>query len=275
MVHDPFMDVALDCSMEMKTRHFRKFLTGAFRTAAFAALLLPSYALLAYVLLPASWHHFQKRQPRGDFAVSYTAEAIPADPLNVALIGSRGQVIGAMRAAGWLPADRITLRSGWRDAGSVLFNRPYPTAPVSTHFVGNRPQDLAFELQVGRSPRRRHHVRLWRVRNAGRDETLWIGAASFDARVGVSHFTGEVMHHIDPDVDRERERLLSDLQRTGGIARVFHLEKFRPAGTGRNGGGDRYVTDGVLGIAVLKAPAPAAGYSSPAAGGAPSRPDKS
>ena len=90
----------------------------------------------------------------------------------------------------------------------------------------------------------------------------------------MSHFTGEVMHHIDPDVDRERERLLSDLQRAGTISRVSHLEKFRPAGTGRNGGGDRYVTDGVLGIAVLKSP-PAPLYSSPAPRGAPSKPDKS
>jgi hypothetical protein len=257
----------------MKTRHFQRLLKGSLRAAAFAALLLPSYALLAYVLLPASWNSYQSRLTRRDLAVSYTAEAIPADPLNVALVGSRERVVAAMRAAGWLPADRITLRSGWRDAHSVLFNRPYPTAPVSTHFVDNRPQDLAFELQVGKSPRRRHHVRLWCVDKAGRNETLWIGAASYDLWVGLSHFTGEVMHHIDPDVDQERERLLSDLQRAGAIARITHLAKFRTAGTGRNGGGDRYVTDGGLGIAVLKDPAVPA-YS-PVPRGAPSRPDRS
>ena len=257
----------------MKTRHFRRFLKGSLRAAAFAALLLPSYALLAYVLLPASWQSYQSRSTRRDPAVSYTAEAIPADPLNVALVGSRAQVVAAMRAAGWLPADRITLRSGLRDAHSVLFDRPYPTAPVSTHFVDKRPQDLAFELQVGKSPRRRHHVRLWRTDNAEGDKTLWIGAASYDLRVGLSHFTGEVMHHIDPDVDQERERLLSDLQRAGAVARVSHLAKFRAAGTGRNGGGDRYLTDGGLGIAVLKDPRVPA-YS-PAPRGAPSRPDRS
>jgi hypothetical protein len=231
--------------------------------------MLSSYALLAYVLLPVSWHHFQERQPAGDGTVSYTAEAIPADPLNVALVGSRDDVIAGMRAAGWLPADRITLSSGWRDARSVLLNRPYPTAPVSTHYLGNRPQDLAFELQVGRSPRRRHHVRLWSAGSAEPGKTLWIGAASYDVRVGVSHFTGEVMHHIDPAVDRERERLLSDLARAGAAGSVTHLEKFRPASPSRNGGGDSYFTDGALGIAVLK------DYSSPSIRGAPSRPDKS
>jgi hypothetical protein len=257
----------------MKRPSLGSLLGAGRRAAAFAALMLSSYALLAYFLLPVSWQRFQQQRPAGDGTVSYTAEAIPADPLNVAFVGSRSQVVAAMGAAGWLPADRITFRSGWRDAKSILFDRPYPTAPVSTHFVRGRPQDLAFELQVGKSPRRRHHVRLWSAGNASAGGKLWIGAASYDARVGVSHFTGEVMHHIDPDVDRERERLLSDLEHAGAVARVSHLTEFRAAGTGRNGGGDRYVTDGRLGIAVLKDPG-VPGYS-PAPRGAPSRPDRS
>jgi hypothetical protein len=40
----------------------------------------------------------------------------------------------------------------------------------------------------------------------------------------------------------------------------------------RNGGGDRYFSDGGLGIAVLKAPAD---YNSPSICGAPIKPDKS
>src|SRR6478735_4606999 len=104
-------------------RHgWRLLRRGTLRASAALILVLPSYALLAYVLLPASWHHYQNRSPRRDRAVSYTAEAIPANPLNVALVGSREQVTEAMRAAGWLPADRISLKSGWRDANSVLFN---------------------------------------------------------------------------------------------------------------------------------------------------------
>jgi len=231
---------------------------AVFRGLAGIVMVLPSYALLAYVLLPASWHQYQKRLPRSAPAISYTAEGIPADPLNVALVGSRGQVLEALRAAGWLPADRITLASGWRDAHSVLFNRPYPTAPVSTHYFRNRPQDFAFEQQVGKSPRRRHHVRFWRVDDsAGPAGTLWIGAASFDSALGVSRFTGEVMHHIDPQVDRERERLLADLKTAGVVESASRAENFRPAGRGENGAGDLYLTDGGLGIAVLRsAPEP-------------------
>ncbi|HKA35751.1 MAG TPA: LssY C-terminal domain-containing protein [Thermoanaerobaculia bacterium] len=250
----------------------------ALRACAAALMILPSYALLAYVLLPASWSQFQKRLPREGNGISYTAEGIPADPLNVALVGTREEVVEAMRAAGWVAADRITLRSGWRDAHSVLFNRSYPAAPVSTHYLGDRPQDLAFEQQVGKSPRRRHHVRFWRVEDPsprGSDRPLWIGAATYDAALGVSRFTGEVMHHIDPEVDRERERLLADLEAGGVVERVTRAQNFRPAGDGRNGGGDPYRTDGALAIAVLRpSPAGSACYSAPEAP-APSRSDKS
>jgi hypothetical protein len=39
---------------------------------------------------------------------------------------------------------------------------------------------------------------------------FWLGAATFDTRVGFSHTTGQVTHHIGPDVDAERDRYRTD-----------------------------------------------------------------
>jgi hypothetical protein len=223
------------------------------RVSLAAAALLSSYALLAYVLLPASW-----RLQKVPFAstplsrVTYTAEGIPSDPLNVAVVGTREEVVDAMREAGWHLADRITLASGWKDARSVLLNRPYPTAPMSTQYLWNRPQDLAFEQAVGKSPRRRHHVRFWRMRAEPSGRTFWLGAATFDLYVGVSHFTGEVMHHIDPDVDAERDKVLADLQLAGRVRDVRAVEGFRKSGSGQNCAGDLYRSDGRLLVATLR-----------------------
>ena len=228
------------------------------RGAAVAVVLLPSYALMAYVLLPASWRlqnapFYREGEAASVSRVTRTAEGIPSDPLNVALVGTRLQVLSAMRAAGWHRADRISLRSGWRDAQSVLLDRPYPTAPMSTQYVAERPQDLAFEQTIG-SPRRRHHVRFWRVSSASSPaETIWLGAATYDLSVGVSRFTGEVMHHIDPNVDSERDKLLSDLSAASRVAGIRYLDSFQ-ARMGQNGGGDGYRTDGRLGVAVLGSP---------------------
>ena len=223
---------------------------------AFAVLflLLPSYATLAYVVLPAVWRRHVPPPPQEEVPrLTYTAEGIPADPVNVALVGSEAALVAAMRAAGWTRADRISLRSGLRDVRSVLFDRPYSSAPMSTHFVGRRrPQDIAFERTVGRSPRRRHHVRFWRFDGEpDRGATVWLGAASFDRGMGISHFTGEVMHHIDPRIDAERDALVRDLRIAGRVGSLTWIPDFCPAARGVNGGGDRYETDRRLAAARL------------------------
>ncbi len=238
------------------------------RTARFGAAVLlsiPAYGAVAYVVLPMSWRGYQRfALASSGTGCSRTAEGIPADPLNVALVGTRDDVVSAMRAAGWEPADPITWRSGLRDAASILFDRPYSSAPVSRHFLFGRPQDLAFERVEGRSPRRRHHVRLWRAA-----EAYWIGSATFDRSVGVSRRTGEVMHHIEPAVDAERATLFADLARGGRLERVRASDGPHPAGEDRNGGGDRYVTDGLLWTGVLSRVRQGASSVSVAAGRVP------
>lgn len=226
----------------------RRFLV---RVLVGAVLSLPAYAVLAYVVLPVSWRQYGRfggnRPAEG---VTRTYEGIPGDPLNVELVGSLVEVVSAMRAAGWTPADPIGMRSGLRDVASILFDRPYPSAPVSTHFLYGRAQDIAFQRAVGRSPRRRHHVRLWAIGDPNR-ATLWVGAATFDRTMGLSRFTGELMHHIDPDVDAERETLLVDLARAGRIAAREYHDGPRGAMRGKNGGGDPYFTDGKIAVAEL------------------------
>jgi hypothetical protein len=93
---------------------------------------------------------------------------------------------------------------------------------------------------------------------------LWLGAASFDRGVGLSRLTGQVTHHIDPDLDTERDRLMADLERAGQLARRYQQPGVGPTRDGRNAGGDRYVTDGLLSVGVLRAtagPPPRAGPS--------------
>jgi hypothetical protein len=221
------------------------------RVLAAATLSLPAYGVLAYVVLPVSWRQYGRFGGRGPVAgVTRTFEGIPGDPLNVELVGTLPEVVAAMRAAGWTPADPIGMRSGLRDVASILFDRPYPSAPVSTHFLYGRAQDLAFQRAVGRSPRRRHHVRLWAVGDPAH-ATLWIGAATFDRTMGLSRFTGELMHHIDPDVDAERETLLADLACAGRVSARDYQEGAQGAVRGKNGGGDPYFTDGRIAVARL------------------------
>jgi hypothetical protein len=123
---------------------------------------------------------------------------------------------------------------------------------VSPLFVFGRRQDLAFEKPVGDNARRRHHVRFWRSAELGRGALpLWIGAVTFDRSVGLSHRTGQITHHIAPDVDAERDGLIADLSNHGWLTELFQVTGVGSTLVGRNGGGDRYYTDGELTVGVL------------------------
>jgi hypothetical protein len=182
-----------------------------------------------------------------------TAQGIPGGPINVGLIGTQEDLIGAFHAAGWYPADPITLRTSVEIIGSVLFDRPYKSAPVSPLFFEGRQEDLAFEKPDGISADRRHHVRLWSVLAKGSDDTrpVWLGAVSFDSGVTLSRDTGQVTHRIAPDIDRERGRLIGGLNNAHMVTAIYQMKGIGPTLNGRNGEGDPYYTDGEIWVAKL------------------------
>ncbi|MCL5097258.1 MAG: LssY C-terminal domain-containing protein [Candidatus Omnitrophica bacterium] len=212
-----------------------------------------SYGSIAYGLMPTLWEHYEnypawKTAPRR----TQTREGIPGDVLNAGLVGSRTELVRAMLDAGWHPADPITLHSSLDIARSVLLGRPYPTAPVSNLYLWGRPQDLAFEQPVGSNARQRHHVRWWRANGWSLNgRALWIGAATYDRSVGISHFTGKITHHIGPNVDEERDKMFTDLRNAGQLIQLFQVTGVGPTLDAHNGAGDRYFTDGEVTIGVL------------------------
>jgi len=147
----------------------------------------------------------------------------------------------------WYPADPITFRSSIEIVGSVLFRRPYPHAPVSTLYYDGRREDLAFEKPDGRTAKSRNHVRFWEVLKQGEEgRSVWLGAATFDRKVGFNHYTGQVTHHISPDVDAERDLLAAALQDAKVVEAVYEVSGVGPTFDGRNGEGDAYYTDGEI-----------------------------
>src|SRR5262249_42877747 len=148
-------------------------------------------------------------------------------PLNVALIGTKVEVTRAMGAAGWYPADPLSLRSDLEIAEATVFRRSYQRAPVSSLYLFGRKEDLAFEQAIGGDPRKRHHVRFWRDPKDDPDgRPVWVGSATHDTRVGFSHTTGQITHHIAADVDAERDHLFATLEKAGELAERYAIDGF-------------------------------------------------
>lgn len=216
-----------------------------------------AWAAAAYLAAPAMWRLIYRDEPglASGPRMTHTLDRHPGDPINIALQGTEEEVVRAMTAAGWYPADPITFATSARIVVDSVVRKPDDQAPVSNLFLFARKEDLAFELPVGNSPRQRHHVRFWKWAKLYENREVWFGSASFDERVGLSHTTGEVTHHIGPNVDAERDLIMKELAQSGWAEREYFIDGFHTHLEGRNGGGDLWRTDGRLGVVDLASPA--------------------
>ena len=231
--------------------------------SVFAVVVIATLTLITHEIAPRFLRHYERfpalmNTPKRTMDAKHHA----ADPLNVVLVGTRGEVEQGCRAANWVLADSLSRATKIAIAKSVLLNRPDSTAPVSPLYLFGRQQDLAFEQEVGHSARRRHHVRLWLLPNLTYDgRPVWLGDATFDLSAGMSHRGLHPTHHIAPDVDEERDTLEAVLARAGKVAATFRVTGVGIRVNAHNAEGDRFDTDGELRVIVLapsgeKRPAP-------------------
>ena len=203
-----------------------------------------------------------------DYIIGRTqaGDGVLGDPVNTAVRGTSYELAAAMAAAGWTQADPITLRSSIRITLSALLKRSYPSAPVSSLYLFGHRQNVAYEQQVHGNASQRHHVRFFATPDGwllpGGHRVDWLGAASYDRSVGLSLFTLQITHKIDADIDVERDHVLSTVASAHPGLRVETIPAFSTGYHARNGGGDRFRTDGNLPIlelgdaGVVRAPGP-------------------
>ena len=127
-----------------------------------ALALFATYVFTAYIFIPAGIRLYRLFfKPTHIPLYSVTPDGFASDPVNIGIIGTRAEIITAMKKAGWYKADERTIKSMFRMGMSLLYRKPYVNAPFSTLYLLGRKQDLGFELPIKDSPSNRHHVRFW------------------------------------------------------------------------------------------------------------------
>ena len=227
-----------------------------------------TYGLAAYVILPRVVRMGLKiLQRRHVPRFTITADGLPGDPVNLALIGTIGQLRAAFALVGWAEADPLGLASSWRMARAFLSNKPYPTAPFSTLYLFGRGQDVGFQQAIDDSPRKRHHVRFWAKslkqveaavdrasfwlntdRPSGDERVLWVGAGTKDIGFSLTRLTFQMTHATDSDTNAERDYIINDLRKDGVIENVT-LHKTGDQLLTENV--NHYITDGDIALAEL------------------------
>ncbi len=231
----------------------RHFLVALATVVGAIVVVQGSILLLTHVVAPLLLTHYEHNPAlRTVPKRTRTRHGFEGDPVNIALVGTADEVATAFAKAGWSRADSLSRASDFAIAKSVLLRHPDSTAPVSSLFLYGRRQDVAYEREVGRSATRRHHVRLWLAEGVtGEGRPVWIGDAAYDLSAGVSHRTLAPTHHIEADVDRERDTVLTDLAAAGQLTERYDVTGLGPRIDARNAEGDRFDTDGELDVGVI------------------------
>lgn len=168
---------------------------------------------------------------------------LAGDIINIALIGSKTMVEEAFRAAGWVPADPMTRRSFTQSYHALTRRHGYPTAPVSKLTYEGRLPDLVFQKSLN-SIAKRHHIRIWQGGSWG-GETLWLGAATHDIAVTFERRERSITHRIDPNIDRERDKVMTDLAFVSSLTTQAYVDRKVTKQAGIQ-------TDGALALGWLK-----------------------
>jgi hypothetical protein len=177
----------------------------------------------------------------------------PGDMVNYALIGTQEQVTKAFAAAGWVQVDKTTQDAVVHGLISTLAHAAYTEMPMSTLYLFGRSQDLSFAradpLAVAAI---RHHLRVWKTNETVGGEPLWVGSATHDNGFEKDQRNGGVTHHIDANVDQERDFLEQSFAGAGVIAGAAYVMPANPLTTASTATGGSFESDGRIVVMDLK-----------------------
>jgi hypothetical protein len=237
--------------------------------------LFLTYVIAAYVLIPAIIRLYRIVRPPDHLPLyCVTPDGFASDPLNIGIIANRRQLINAMENAGWHVADPHNLRYVLQSIISTIVGRDYPNAPMSNLYLFGRKQDIGFEIPTDRAGGR-HHVRFWattyekkkrlsvhgihwhdRKEHLRHADLLWVGAASLDIGLNLIRHNFQLTHRIDPDTDKERELIVSQLKANSMIEKTDSVRLDDPYRLINRTWRGYLHTDGIMTVVRLKSRRP-------------------
>jgi len=175
----------------------------------------------------------------------------PSDLTNLMLIGSEAAVRQAFQSAGWTAATSLTTLSKFETLRALAEDRGYSEAPVSLLMLEGRPPDMVFE-KLNNTFAHRHHLRIWRRPGTFLGEPLWAVAATHDIGINFSQENRTFIHRVDPQIDGERAKVVTDLLFTGRVQSVELVDRPAVPTKAQNATGDNLETDGRLAVLLIQ-----------------------
>lgn len=179
----------------------------------------------------------------------------PGDLVNFVFVGTQDQVKDALKAAGWVVADKTNQDAVVSALLATLQKSVYVTVPMSILYLFGRAQDFGYEnAQAVEVANERNHFRIWKAPFQGpQSHILWAGAGTHD--IGIERdqrSANAITHKIDPDVDKERDFIGATLQQAGWVQAMSYMERTNPIKQAFTATGGEIKSDGRVLVIVLK-----------------------
>lgn len=175
----------------------------------------------------------------------------PSDLTTLMFLGGAEQLDAAFQAAGWATAAELNAASGLEVARAVAEARGYREAPMSILLLEGAKPDAVFQKQ-NNTFAMRHHLRIWKRPGEFQGRAVWVCAATHDIGIELSVEKRNFIHKIDPEIDRERAKVVSDLLLTGRVAALSLVARPGAPQHSRNATGDELNTDGAMAVLELR-----------------------
>jgi hypothetical protein len=202
---------------------------------------LQSVSAEAQLVSAVSSHPFQTRAQ---------APPKPSDMTNLMFLGTQEQLEQAFNEAGWSAAAVNNSVSKFETFKAIAESRGYKEAPVSVLLLDGKPPDMVFQKQ-NNTFSQRHHLRIWRRPGAFRGQTVWLCAATHDVGIDISPEDRTFIHKIDPQIDRERAKVVNDLLLTGLVKSLAIVDRPQVPRESANATGDKLITDGQMAVVIF------------------------
>ncbi len=140
-----------------------------------------------------------------------------SDIVNLMFIGSQEDLETGFRMAGWVEARSLGVKTGLVTALQALRRSGYSEAPFSLLQLEGKDPDYEFQKDLN-TVAKRHHFRVFRREDTYQGHPVWVASATHDIGIGVGRKGTQWYHIIDPEIDKERQKIADDLLFTGVAA---------------------------------------------------------
>jgi len=186
--------------------------------------------------------------------ISESITSLPAEPINIIIVGSQEKIHQAFTQSGWYLLDQPSISAYTKIIASFLFKKFYPQTPGLPVFWATQPNKIGYGKPVDQTfTGARQHIHLWGTDFVDSNGNLiWVGTAHFDEEIQKKLGIVMPFHSTELKVDTERERIKAELEAKGFIQKSEKVDLTGLMYGSKKGSGNSFLTDGQAYILYIK-----------------------